>query len=105
MITITSTTLDFRTGRLTASLSVNVHGDGYTTNPDFSEADLLANAKAAGRTDWNSEDVLALASSALGVPALAGPPEPPVEVQPEIEPEPEAEPAEASSAAAEPSAG
>lgn len=84
-IKITATTLNLVTGRLTATVVIDAgNGETLTTNPDFAEADLVAHAAQAEppRTDWNTEDVLALATAALGAPEVAQPAEEPA---PEVE--------------------
>lgn len=84
-IKITATTLNLVTQRLTATVVIDAgNGETLTTNPDFSEADLLAQAAKAEppRTDWNTEDVLALATAVFSAPEVA---------QPEAEPAPEAQ--------------
>ena len=81
MIKITTTTLDFSTGYLTATAQVQVPGaDPVTLYPSFAEADLLKLATAAGRSDYTSADIVTAIANAIGQPELATPPVP--ETQP-----------------------
>ena len=74
MATLTTTTLDVASGRVTCTVELTVQGNNTPIQINLQSADILAAATAAGRTDWNMSDVAGLCQAATEFPVVLATP-------------------------------
>ena len=70
MAILTTTTLDVGSETLNAIVLITVQNAAVPSYVTMTEAELLAQAASATppRTDWNTDDVCSICSTAIGLP-------------------------------------